>query len=196
MSSTARGSQRSEADNYPTPAWVTHRLLERLKLPGGAWLESSAGEGGIIKAVNAVRKDVRWSACELRKKCRPALLKAGVKDLNLCSFLDVLPHDFGTPAVCINNPPFSMAMQFIEHSLKFAPWVIHLLRLNFLGTEKRNKFFQTTMPDVYVVPDRISFTGDGRADSIEYAWLVFGPKRGRRVGKIEVLNTTPVAERR
>jgi hypothetical protein len=59
--------------------------------------------------------------------------------------------------VSITNYPFSIAMEMIEHNLKFAPTVISLLRLNFFGSEKRNGFFQTTMPDVYVVPDRISF---------------------------------------
>ncbi len=86
-------------------------------------------------------------------------------------------------------------MDFIEHSLGFSVWVVHLLRLNFFGSEKRNTFFQSNMPDVYVVPDRISFTGDGKADSIEYMFAVWGPER-RRQGKICVLNHTPVAERR
>ena len=197
MSSTSRGGKRSASDNYPTPAFAVHRLLERLELPGGSWLESSAGTGSIIKAVNAVRKDVTWVACELRSECRPALAALGIKGVNLltgCSFLSTPP---AKPSdVCINNVPFSLAQEFIEHTLHFAPHVIHLLRLNYLGTEKRNEFFKSNMPDVYVIPDRVSFTNDGKADSIEYCFMHWGPERGRRSGKIEVLSTTPVGERR
>ena len=99
-------------------------------------------------------------------------------------------------AVSISNPPFSLAQEFIEHSLAFAPWVIHLLRLNYLGSEKRNAFFRENMPDVYVVPDRISFTGDGKSDSIEYAWFVWRPLLARSSGELRVLATTPLEERR
>jgi hypothetical protein len=73
MSSTKRGRQRNAADNYPTPAWTVDRLFESLPLPGGAWLEPSAGEGAIISAVNDLRSDVRWCAVELRGECLPAL---------------------------------------------------------------------------------------------------------------------------
>ncbi len=200
MSSTARGGKRSPADLYGTPAWPVHRLLERLQLPGGVWYEPAAGEGAIVKAVNQTRSDVTWVMSELREECRSLLEPLGRTEIT--SFFDIPAPPVERPAsmlpaVCITNPPFSLAMEFIEHSLKFSPYyVIHLLRLNFLGTEKRNKFFQSNMPDVYVVPDRISFTGDGNADSIEYMWAVWGPERGRRVGKIEVLNTTPVEQRR
>lgn len=200
MSSTQRGGQRSEADFYATPAWPVHRLLERLKLPGGIWLEPAAGEGHIIRAVNIHRvrragfyddNDVSWRACEIREECRSKLEPFPTI---IGDFLSLdLP---GRADVLITNPPFSLAQEFIEAGLKCADYAVFLLRLNFLGTARRNSFFQSTMPDVYVVPDRISFTADGKADSIEYAWFVFGPDRQRRTGQIEVLEITPAEQRR
>jgi hypothetical protein len=160
MSSTARGGKRSPADFYATPAWPVHRLLEALPLPGGLWLEPSAGEGAIIEAVNNVRHDVRWHAYELREACRMALTplvrntKSVINDFNEVHDLD--PP--GTFEVSISNYPFSQAMGFIEKSLASGiPYVISLLRLNFVGTEERNGFFRGNMPDIYVIPDRVSF---------------------------------------
>lgn len=191
MSSTSRGGQRSPADYYATPAWCVHRLLESLQLPGGHWLEFAAGEGAIVRAINEKRNDVAWWLVELREQCASRL--KGLGSCLVTNFLDVPPIHVD---VAISNPPFSIAMEMILHSLKFAPWVIHLLRLNFLGTEERNEFFHNNMPDVYVIPNRVSFTADGKADSIEYAWFVWGPDRNKCIGKVEVLNSTPVGQRR
>jgi hypothetical protein len=225
MSSTSRGGKKSPADFYATPPWPVHRLLERLDLPPGWWLEPMAGEGHIIRAVNAVRSDVRWDAIELREECRVKL--ESLARTGIGSFFDCPPPpETQRPVVSITNPAFSIAMEAILHSLKFAPWVIHLLRLNFLGSKKRNAFFKEMMPDLYVVPDRISFAQSlscktcdwaeiypldvevpklcprceskvtvSTTDSIEYAWFVFGPERKRRKGYIEVLDQTPEDQR-
>lgn len=198
VSSTARGGKRSPADNYPTPFWPTRALLKRVgnKAPfvGGYWLEPSAGLGNIITAVNASRSDVRWTVIEKRKQCRLSLYKTGVANFLITDFLKVRDVDLVHKTdLIIGNPPFSLAQQFIEHGLMLAPYVCFLLRLNYLGTEDRNAFFQRRMPDIWVVPNRISFTRNGRADSIEYAWMLFG--REGCSGRIEVLDDTPLEER-
>ena len=167
MSSTSRGGKRSPADFYATPAWAVHRLLERITLPAGLWLEPAAGDGAIIKAVNSFPgpgafdpSDVRWTACELRAECGP-LLSTCASRVAIGNFLLLEPPedvDGGSYFdVSISNYPFSIAMEMLLHNLGFASYVISLLRLNFLGSMKRNAFFQEQMPDVYVVPDRISF---------------------------------------
>jgi len=202
MSSTSRGGKRSASDNYPTPAFAVHRLLERLELPGGSWLESSAGTGNIIKAVNAVRKDVNWIACELREECEGILRETFLDhditgEIRMGDFLKQSPPPYNGPCVVsLNNCPFSLAQEFIEHTLHFAPHVIHLLRLNYLETAKRCEFFRSQMPDVYILQNRVSFTGNGKSDSTAYCWMHFGPERGRRTGKIEVLDHTPLDQRR
>jgi hypothetical protein len=86
-------------------------------------------------------------------------------------------------------------MEFIAKALTYASYVVMLLRLNFLGSGKRAAFFAREMPDIYVLPDRPSFTGRG-TDATEYGWFVWTPERGRRAGKVEVLAETPPAQRR
>lgn len=193
MSSTSRGGKRSPADFYPTPSWPVRRLLERVDLPGGIWIEPAAGDGAIIRAVKEIRSDVTWLGFELRKKCAKKLLPLVHNADVTANWLKVQP--MVRAKVIFGNPPFSKAMEFIEHSLRHADYVVLLLRLNFVGTDERNAFFKKQMPNVYVVPNRISFTKDGKADSIEYAWFVWGPTCERYIGTIEVLNTTPVEER-
>lgn len=49
-----------------------------------------------------------------------------------------------------------------------------LLRLNFFGSKKRNKWLLDNMPDqCYIHAKRMSFTGDGKTDSIEYAHFIW-----------------------
>jgi hypothetical protein len=75
MSAKGRGSVVAESEFYPTPPWVVHRILGRLALPSGEWLEPSAGDGAIVRAVN--RSGVRWTLCELRPQCQPVLEPLG-----------------------------------------------------------------------------------------------------------------------
>lgn len=61
-----------------------------------------------------------------------------------------------------------------------------LLRLNFLGSQRRAAWLRAWTPDVYVLPRRPSFTGRG-TDSCEYAWCVWHEDRRGPRGSVEVL---------
>lgn len=200
MSATGRGAVRKIEDWYPTPAWCVRRLMERLPyLPGGgAWLEPGAGRGNIIAAARPFKPLVEWTAVELREECREPLNAVGAHEVLITDYLR-LPVPEPRFSVAIGNPPYSRAMEFIEKSLQVADVVAFLLRLNFLGSQKRAAFHHEHPADVYVLPDRPSFTGKG-TDSIEYAWFVWYPgawRAGRRDrGRIEVLPLTPEAEKK
>jgi hypothetical protein len=182
-------TERREADYYPTPAWCVTRLLQHVELPGGTWLEPSAGDGAIIRAVRSVRDDVAWRAVEIRPEAASLILRALDFDQN--DRHNVLTDDFlrvefataigGAPAfdVAIGNPPFSLAAPFVLQALKSAEHVVMLLRLNFLGSsnDRRHLFDEAGVPDVYVLPERPSFTGEG-TDACEYAWMRW--TRGRK----------------
>ena len=196
MSSTNRGSTRRSADVYLTPAWCVHRLLEAVELPGTRWLEPSAGIGDIIRAAHPRHPGIEWTAVELHGECLPSLSEHADEVICPADFLEL--EFIGRFDGILTNPPFSSALPYIRASLEIADWVVMLLRLNFLGSARRNRFFRDQMPDVYILPNRPSFTGDGRTDSIEYAWFVWPPpaQRARRRGAVQVLATTPVRERR
>jgi hypothetical protein len=199
VSATNRSAVRCPDDFYETPTWCVRRLLDRVWLPrrGATYLEPAAGHGAIIKAVDTYdASPVGWTAIELRHESKQYL--AGLVDgPDLFMGIDFLRGDFvGCDwDVCITNPPYSLAMEFIQEALPLAYFVVMLLRLNFLGSLKRSSFFRSEMPDVYVLPNRPSFTG-GPTDATEYAWFVWTPSRGRSTGRIGILNDTPSEERR
>jgi hypothetical protein len=194
VSATNRGGERNADDFYETPSWCVRRLFERVELPGGVWVEPAAGHGAIIRAVNGIRSDVRWAGFEIRPEARPHLEPLVFNTGSfIMDFLQTVP--LGCAKAVVANPPFCLAMEFIEHALTLSDYVVMLLRLNFLGSAKRSAFFRSDMPDVYVLPNRPSFTGGG-TDATEYAWAVWTPERGRRSGRVEVLAETPAEERR
>ena len=194
MSATGRSDVRNPDDFYETPAWCVHRFLEAARLPGGLWVEPSAGHGATIRAVNSVRTDVKWAGFEIRQEAYPHLEPLVTNHGSVT--MDFLKTTFiDTPAVILGNPPYSLAMEFVTHALYSGAHVALLLRLNFVGSAKRSKFFRECMPDVYVLPNRPSFTGGG-TDATEYAWCHWLPEHPRRQGIIEVLAETTAQERK
>ncbi len=199
MSSTNRGSKRMSEDYYPTPDWCVHALLKKLgRLFGWDWLEPCAGDGAIIRAVtNFYRsnpgldtpirldkptvipyKEPRWTAVELRSDAarQQMVLEPRVEWIQ--------PQDFLTWEtenrydVVLTNPPFGLAMPFIIKSMKFADRVIMLLRLDFLGSLERAEFHKQHPADIYKLRRRPAFI-NGKTDSCEYAWFVWGDGGGR-----------------
>lgn len=190
-------SARRPDDFYETPPDAVQRLLERLWLPKGDWLEPSAGTGNIIRAVDAARRyRVNWYACELNPAHRKALLSVVDGPQLYCGY-DFLSGDFTgcNFDVAIANPPFSKALEFVQEMLLIADHVVALLRLNFLESQKRAEFFATEMPDIYVLPNRPSFTGNG-TDRTAYAWFHWTPERRRKHGRITMLEKNPPKERK
>jgi len=79
----------------------------------------------------------------------------------------------GAPDLILTNPPFSLAKEFIEHSLSISNTCIMLLRLNFLGSQARHIWWKNNLPTaLHVLSKRPSFTGKG-TDATEYAWFVW-----------------------
>lgn len=152
MSSTNRGTERNHLDDYQTPLAPIHALLNNVfDMPHLSFHEPCRGVGNIYNSVE----------CEHKTHCE---ITEGI------DYLTYLPaHRYD---LIITNPPFSLAMEFLQKSLAEADTVIYLLRLNFLGSKKRQAFWFANRPShVLVLSSRPSFTGDGHTDSIEYAWF-------------------------
>jgi hypothetical protein len=175
MSSTNRGGKRTPADFYPTPAWCIRRIVEAVDLPGGDWLEPGAGDGAVIRTVNQYRDDVNWFALDIVEACCTELR-------TIEPAVHVACRDFiEAPVkrryrVALTNPPYFLAEQFLCKCLQVADNVVFLLRLNFLASAKRSGLMRANTPDVYILPNRPSFSGRG-TDSVEYAWFHFHDNR-------------------
>jgi len=192
MTKTKLADNQKRIDFFPTPSWCVHRLLEVVDLPGGFWLEPAVGDGAIVRAVNEVRDDVCWTKVDIRPECDADL----ISDYTWCNCpsLDGLGPSKGQFDVIITNPPFSQAIDFVQASLVRSPIVAMLLRLNWLGSDKRSAFLRKTYPDVYVLPQRPSFDGRG-TDFTEYAWFVWS-NHGPRPGQYFILSDTSLNDRK
>jgi len=93
----------------------------------------------------------------------------------------------------VTNPPYNKAEAFVRACRKVYPNadMAFLLRLGFLASDDRLALYTDIgAPDVYVLPNRPSFTGGG-TDSADYGWFVW-PRRVRRTeGRLVVLDGTP-----
>lgn len=93
--------------------------------------------------------------------------------------------------VIITNPPFNLARPIIEKALddvRDDGFVIMLLRLNFFGGQLRKDMWDKQMPKYsFVHHRRISFTDDGKTDSIEYQHCVWQKGYYPEFTKLKVL---------
>lgn len=95
------------------------------------------------------------------------------------------------PFLIITNPPFNLAIEIIKKALddvEEGGYVVMLLRLNFFGSDKRRDFWRHFMPlYAFIHHKRISFTEDGKTDSIEYAHFVWKKGEYPEYTKVKVI---------
>lgn len=178
MSSTKRGGKRHISDYYVTPIPAIVGFLERFcEIEPSSYiltdfpiLDPCAG-GDAIHPMSYPT----------------ALAEYGFENIDTLDVREDSPADFHsdffawTPnkeyGTIISNPPFVLAMEFIKKSLEVVcddGFVIMLLRLNFFGSRKRKSFWDKFMPKyAFVHHERMSFTEDGKTDSIEYMHAVW-----------------------
>jgi hypothetical protein len=179
MSATGRKSKRQDNDFYGTPDWLTRALLNviepalKQKEPDvSKWniLEPASGEGAIVKTL----KD-KWP-------------EAHIDDSDIVSYSGKPSVDFlqmpSAPQkynLVVTNPPYSLATEFVQKAMYFTDisvggtgMIAMLMRINWLASKRRATFLRKLTPTVMVTPARPSFTADGKTDSVDYAWMVWG----------------------
>ena len=177
MSSTNRGACRIEKDYYRTPIYEILKFLkvfnDIMPLKGKIILDPCAG-GDQVNAVMpypfALEKytdGFSQYTIDIREDS-PARVHADYLETN------IVDMDFD---LIISNPPFSLAQQFIDKALKdvsIGGYVVMLLPLNFLGSQKRHDWWRDRMPQyIFVHSNRMSFTPDSKTDSREYAHFIW-----------------------
>jgi hypothetical protein len=177
VSATNRSDVRQPDDHYATPTWATTSIIPYV-VPDKpvCVLDPCAGTGAILREV---RHQCPW-AHTLGIEINPA--RASLAVGTVCR--DALDHQAWPDAdLVITNPPYAFAQSFLLRALvecaSRGGTVCMLLRLNFLGAQKRAAFWRTHPCDIYVLSRRPSFTGKG-TDATEYAWFVFSETRKER----------------
>lgn len=176
MSATNRGCERKAYDFYATPPETVQAFLANFDgiSSGDRILEPSAGNGQIVRVLREGGYDNRIDAVELRPEER-GTLEALADNVTIGSFFDYEP-DCGYDVI-IGNPPYSLALDFINKSLELlhpGGLLIFLLRTNFLESEKRFKWWQEhPLSGLYTLHKRPSFTGRG-TDATSYQKLKTG----------------------
>lgn len=187
MSATNRTDGQRDPDGldfYETPAWAVRRVLERVEIPVGRWLDPCAGTGAIRRAADPCF-DSEWLMYEIEPgratECRihaSDFFLANVPRWNTCA---------------IFNPPFPMAEAFVRSCLQLADHVLCLQRVNWAA--KRGPLLSSHPADVYMLPDRPAFGlnkhGKVGTDATEYAWFHWHKDA---FGLFRVLDRTPRAE--
>jgi len=115
---------------------------------------------------NEELKNNNIKTIDIRKDSR-ALIKKNYLKMEVKDDFDII----------ITNPPFKIARKIIEKALKDVKnggFVIMLLRLNYFGSQKRFDLWQKQLPKYcFIHHQRMSFTDNGKTDSIEYCHLVW-----------------------
>lgn len=189
MSSTKRGSKkRSPLDFYRTPAWCVRALVSicpDIRQMSEVY-DPACGDGAILRALRDLPsgRGFRLYGSDIDSskvvEARESGLVAEVRDYLIHDDRqDYFPEQWRAGVVM--NPPYSYAEQFVRRALgdgdRGRP-VAALLSLAFQAGQERSGWLEKDAPDVYVLPKRPDFTGEG-GDSSDYAWMVWpaGPPR-------------------
>lgn len=199
MSSTRKKKRDGSADNYPTPEWASDRFLEEWKdltNVGPRWLEAGVGDGSILEVCDRHRSGIKWTTVDIRDTT-PALLDLGLDpdQIHIGSFFDLPlfdPDNGSRWDVVIMNPPFRLTMAFLIRAWRLASVVVLFQSINFGGSKDRNPLLTDNVPDLYLLPDRVSHTGEGKTDSVYSGWHVWGPHPRVSVGEYRILKHTSI----
>lgn len=176
MSRAGPRAKRIKNDAYMTPDNVAQACVDRL-LPNqrtrvARVLEPSVGGGAFARAARN-----RFPGCFVTG----VDIDTEVTGYADCDTYTAIPFEkyvacHGEFDWIIGNPPYSQAQEHVEHALSMGPkeGVAFLLRLNFLGGQKRREFWDREWPTtVHILSRRPSFTGNNGTDTCEYAFMTW-----------------------
>lgn len=164
---------RRENDFYPTPARATEVLLEYApEILKPDILEPCAGDGAIADIL-AVHGNVITGDIDTKRNVQ-YIGNACTLDLDELAWMLWGSDKHGDWSV-ITNPPFNLAPFIVPNFVNQKVPCAFLLRLTFLEPVEKNgnrgPWLKANPPAGVLVLPRISFTGDGKTDSVTCAWM-------------------------
>ncbi|HSN20084.1 MAG TPA: class I SAM-dependent methyltransferase [Usitatibacter sp.] len=176
-------TERHADDAYMTPRWCIGAILPHLGRAHRT-LDPCCGDGAILDAFGV------GAAYGIEiDPGRESMARAKGHEVVCADALALPPTLWRRPDRIVTNPPFALALPFLERALAEVAeggTVAFLLRLAWMAGRKRAAFHRAHPSDVYVLSKRPSFTANGKSDSAEYAWFCFGPGRGGRWSVLDV----------
>lgn len=164
-------------DQYPTPVGVAHDFFSMMRSRGLLYrdmsrvsvLDPSCGSGNLLEAMSRVGVE--------RGYLHGIEIDTSVIDkyVDQIKIGDALKVDWPNADIIVMNPPYSHAMEFVQKAVEKvergeAGQVIALLRLSFLGSQKRKDFHRAHESKVFVLSKRIKFVGN-QTDNTDAAWF-------------------------
>ena len=175
---------RRKLDQYFTPEAAVTELLARAPIisPHHIVLEPCSGMGSIAVPL------ICHGCSVLTNDVDPAMPADEHADMTLEE--NWARHEVDW---FVSNPPFSKAHIIVPYAVRYARiGAAMLLRLSFLepteDRQPRGEFLERRPPDMQIVLPRISFTGDGKTDSVTCAWFVWL----KEMGQPFLVNTPPI----
>lgn len=187
------GAERHVDDFYATPSWATRAILPHvgwIKPSNGcaSILDPCCGDGAIFRAVyteGAWLETHGMKAPPLRgfEIDETRTLDARHESIAVVERRDALAAgSWGRPELILTNPPYALAMAFVQRALlEVAPGgdVAMLLRLPWLASQERAPFHRANPSDVYVLPKRPSFVEHLKWKHERCVALVLGNGKGK-----------------
>lgn len=174
MSATNRGAIRHPDDYYATPGWAVRAVLPLLvpQLPKRYMvLEPAAGEGAIVVemlrngidpdrlAAVEIDQDRAVECCKAISGVRPEI-EAAVNHSDFRLYAAACARDGVGFDLVLGNPPFSLAMEFVQTSLAITRpggATVMLLRVPWLGSQERAPWLRANTPTMNLLDRRPSF---------------------------------------
>ncbi len=161
MSQRDSGYERKERDLYETPEWVTVALIPHLSAGIDAVWEPACGSGKMVRALE--KSIVHVSGTDIANDGHDFLKCAG-----------------SAANAIITNPPYILAQEFCEHSIRLVePWkglVAMLLRTDFDHAKTRQHLFSgcPQFAKKVVLTKRIQWFEDSKGSpSFNHAWFIW-----------------------
>lgn len=197
--------EREALDYYATPPKEVLNILKTLQLDlsESKILEPSCGGGHMVEGIYKYNPQTTIYATDIKERANPFLVRDAVgknifyyygdKYDFLSDKYSIKDCDMNDIDYVIMNPPFSVIIPFVQHSLDIAKkGVLMFGRLQFLESVARyEKVFADNPPtDVWVYVDRVACYKNGdfsiKPNSIQaYAWFYWDKNR---IGETTKLN--------